>query len=441
MPQGASVELTIEKMVYGGDGLARVPQASGRNKTVFVPFVLPGERIEAAVVEEKSGYSRAKAAGVLQASAHRVSPACPHFYRCGGCQYQHSAYGAQLEIKRGILLETLKRIARFDWGGEVVLHGSPEWGYRNRTRMHVQAQPFALGFYRHGSRELLPVESCPISSELVNRAIAAAWRLGRAGRFPAGTSEIEFFVDAEDNSALVELHVAYDPESGTDVDLAPFAEAMAQAVPEVAGTCAFATGGSLFPWDSMSWQSGENHLMYRTRHGAFRVQAGSFFQTNRFLVDALIGAVAEGRSGKLAYDLYAGTGIFSAALSQGFARVTAVELSPYSFEDLRANAPNNVEPVRLTTEEFLRRAQSGRGPASAPDLIVVDPPRAGIDGRTLRALVATGAPRVTYVSCDPATLARDLRGLMDAGYQTEAIHLFDMFPQTYHMETVAHLKQ
>lgn len=430
------MELKIEKMVYGGDGLARMPQNGGRSKTVFVPFVLARETVDATVVEEKSGYSRAQAAGILRKSEHRVEPKCPYFYRCGGCHYQHSAYAHQLEIKRDILLETLKRTARFDWSGEVALHGSPEWAYRNRTRMHAQPQPFALGFYRSGSRELLPVEECPISSPLINRALKAAWQLGRAGKIPTSTHEIEFFADAEDKALLVEAHNVYDPESGKQEDLTPFAEAMAAAVPELVGTCSFATGGTLFPWDSMSWQFGGSHLTYNTHHGSFRVQAGSFFQTNRFLVDELMSAVADGHAGKHAFDLYAGTGIFSVALAKNFERVTAVELSPYSFEDLQANTPANVEAVRLTTEEFLRRT----GREAVPDMVVVDPPRSGIEERSLRTLIKLNAPRVTYVSCDPATLARDLRALFDAGYHADAIHLFDMFPHTFHMETVVHLK-
>jgi 23S rRNA (uracil1939-C5)-methyltransferase len=432
-----SMELKIEKMVYGGDGLARMPaDGSGRSKTVFIPFVLDGEQVSATVVEQKSGFDRAEAGRIITSSTHRVEAKCPYFYRCGGCHYQHSDYEHQLAIKREILRETLKRTARIDFAGEIHAHASPPWHYRNRTRMHVQMPGFAIGYYKPNSRNLLPVEECPISSPLINRAITTVWELGRGGLLPATTREIEFFASSEDKELLLEVYSTYEPESKTQGALQQFAEAISAAMPEVRGTIAFATGSSLFPWDTAVWSFGETNLRYLTAFGSYRVQAGSFFQTNRFLADELVDIVAHGAAGELALDLYAGTGLFAVPLAQQFQQVIAVESSPASFADLQINVPQNVTPERMTTEEFLRKNHN----AIKPDLVVVDPPRSGLDEKVTVFLARMAPRQITYVSCDPATLARDLKVLLDQGYTASEVHLVDLFPQTYHLESVVKLK-
>ena len=165
------------------------------------------------------------------------------------------------------------------------------------------------------------------------------------------------------------------------------------------------------------------------------MSAGSFFQTNRYLTDELVQIVTEGRSGRTALDLYAGVGLYSSVLDREFERVIAVESSPTSCADLIYNSPVNVKAVRSTTEHYLKKYAA----KLRPDLVIVDPPRRGLGENVVRGLVALGAPRITYVSCDPATLGRDLRGLIGAGYQVEQAHLIDLFPQTYHLENVFQL--
>src|SRR5438309_11419231 len=175
--------------------------------------------------------------------------------------------------------------------------------------------------------------------------------------------------------------------------------------------------------------SGAEEINYRTARANYRVSAGSFFQTNRHLTDELVEIVTHGRSGRTALDLYAGVGLFSSGLNREFERVIAVESSPTSHADLLYNSPSNVKAVRATTEHYLNKV----------DLVVVDPPRSGLGEGVIRGLVAFGAPRITYVSCDPATLARDLRALTSGGYRLEQAHLVDLFPQTYHLESVFQL--
>lgn len=434
------MELTVEKLIYGGDGLARLPaDEQGRGKAVFLPFVLEGEKVDATVYQQKRGFARGRTDKILQASLHRVEPKCPYFQRCGGCHYQHAGYEHQLEIKAAILKENLLRLAKLELAVELKIHPSSPWNYRNRTRLRVRTAPeFAFGYYRLGSHELLPVEECPISSTLINRAIAACWQLGRAEKDRlSGIQEIEFFVNAEDTQLLVEAHCVPD----MSVDSAKHCiEALRQTLPEIVGVVAFKAQvpdpSGLKPSEPEEIAfDGARELTYETKHGSYRVGAGAFFQVNRYLTDELIDIVTSGRSGSTALDLYAGVGLFSSVLNREFERVIAVEGSPTSHADLLYNSPPNVKAVCSTTEKYLKNV-AGK---LQPDLVVVDPPRSGLGESTTHDLIALGAPQITYVSCDPATLARDLSGLLKAGYRVREAHMVDLFPQTYHLESVFHL--
>ena len=433
------MQLTIEKLIYGGDGLARMPaDEQGPGKVVFVPFVLKGERIEASLVEQRPGFARARADQVIESFPIRIAPRCPYFMRCGGCHYQHAGYDHQLEIKAEILKENLRRIANIELKVELKVHSSPPWNYRNRTRLRIQTVPeFAIGYYRFGSHELLPVEECPISSPLINRAIAAMWQMGRAGHVVEGIAEIEFFANSDDTQLLVE--VLCSPKTlAAAVD--NWAEKLRSELPQLLGVVGFrqARSGSS-AWtraepERIAAVGGEN-LTYKTRRASYRVSAGSFFQVNRHLTDELVTIVTEGCSGGMALDLYAGVGLFSTVLNREFDRVIAVESSQTSFADLQYNSPANLKAVRATAEQYLPE----KAAKLRPDLVVVDPPRNGLGGRVLHGLIGLKAPRITYVSCDPATLARDLKHLIAAGYKLEQAHLVDLFPQTYHLESVMRL--
>jgi 23S rRNA (uracil1939-C5)-methyltransferase len=443
--------LTIEKLIYGGDGLARLPglprndspgnaspadKDRGRGKAVFISFVLAGEKIDAALAEEKPGFARAQASKIIEPSPHRVSPPCPYFTRCGGCQYQHATYEHQLEIKKEILRENLRRIAKLELECEIQVHPSPPWNYRNRSRLQVRTQPeFAAGYFKFASHELLPVEECPISSPLINRGIALLWQAGGAGNAVGGVHEVEFFANADDTKLLLELLCA--PEARR-ANVRAWAEDLCASMPEIAGIAAFREPqkGVQEPLVTV----GTSELTYQTRTAAYRVSAGAFFQTNRFLIDELVYIVTTGRSGDLALDLYAGAGLFSTALACNIRHIVSVEMSQTSASDLKYNLPTNGKAVQATTEQYLKEGTDRVGDSpTRPDLIVVDPPRSGLGDAVAHALGKVGAPRLTYVSCDPATLARDLVPLQAAGYRVEQLHLVDLFPQTYHLESVVQL--
>jgi 23S rRNA (uracil1939-C5)-methyltransferase len=441
------VQFTIEKLIYGGDGLARIP-ASGderRGKTVFVPYVLPGEVVEATVVEERKGFMRASLVEVLSPSTARIVPRCPHFGVCGGCHYQHSDYTAQLEDKRQILHETILRGAKLNLP-HIEVHSDQEYGFRNRTRMKIavresgtqQAAPaadagpeFALGYYRHGSHELEAV----------------------AMQYPS-LREVQFFANHDDSALLVELFIHH---ATTPVLLKNFARLLRERMPEIAGVAVFASGGSAIGSSAgkvtdedledgnlessrrlsragVPYIEGEASLVYQVGSHGYRVSAGSFFQTNRFMAAKLVELVTRNRSGRAALDLYAGVGLFTLPLSRHFERITSVEIAQNSYDDLAANAAvPHIQAVHSTTEDYLNAAR-GRW-----DFAIVDPPRAGLGERAAKRLGELGIPRLAYVSCDPATLARDLVTLLGAGYKVEEAHLVDLFPQTYHMETILHL--
>jgi 23S rRNA (uracil1939-C5)-methyltransferase len=442
--------LTIDKMIYGGDGLAHLPaDKNGRGKAVFAPFVLAGEKVEATLTEQKSGFARAHVDSIVEGSAHRVQPGCPYFASCGGCHYQHIAYEHQLEIKKEILKETLRRTAKLELPVEIELHPSLPWNYRNRSRLQVQTGPgFKAGYFKMGSHELLGVEQCPISSPLINRGITALWQSGRAGKVPDGIREIEFFTDADDREMLLEVSASPDARRAS---VRTWAEELRASMPEIAGIVVFrevATGKSRSQEKLVS--VGANHITYRTARATYRVSAGSFFQTNRHLTDELVRIVTQGQRGDSALDLYAGVGLFSTALACDIRHIISVESSQTSTADLSYNLASKGKAVQATTEQYLsglgNSERSGKGAAlphtfHTPDLAVVDPPRSGLGERVARALVTLGAPRVIYVSCDPVTLARDLVTLLGSGYRIERMHLVDLFPQTFHLETVVHLER
>jgi 23S rRNA (uracil1939-C5)-methyltransferase len=449
--------LNIEKLIYGGDGLARLPPDShGRGKAVFVPFVLAPEKIDATLIEEKPGFARGQATAIVEPSPHRVPPPCPHFQSCGGCHYQHATYPHQLAIKKEILHENLRRIAKLELPCEIEVHPSPPWNYRNRSRLQVRTRPeFTAGYFKFASHDLLPVEQCPISSPLINRGIAALWQSGRADQAVDGVREIEFFAacnaDGKETQLLLEFLCA--PEARRAAVRA-WAEELCAVTPEIAGVVAFREPqkGVQEPLVAV----GASELTVQTQTGSYRVSAGAFFQTNRFLAGKLVKIVTAGRSGELALDLYAGVGLFSTALACSFRHIVSVESSQTAAGDLAYNLPVNGKAVRSPVGQYLAGRAGGSPrqslgdygedqvgkallPPPVPDLVVVDPPRSGLGDPVARVLATSGAARLTYVSCDPATLARDLVPLLASGYRVEQIHLVALFPQTYHLESVVQL--
>jgi 23S rRNA (uracil1939-C5)-methyltransferase len=393
-----AVPVNIEKWVYGGEGLGRID-----GQVVLVPFVLPGERVSVRSARVKTGLLRGSATEVLEPSPLRVNPGCEYFATCGGCHYQQSQYDYQLEQKRAILRETLQRLGGVNFEHDIQCIGSPPWNYRNRSQLHFADGK--AGFHQAGSHDLCAIDHCPISSPLLNQAIASLGHAVLKPEWPAFLRSLELFT----NETELQLTVA----DTTRPVAARFFEWCATFLPP------------LVP----------GALTYTAVGHPFRVSRGSFFQVNRFLIDDLVSEVIAGATGAHAVDLYAGVGLFTLPLARSFERVDAIERGGPAYRDLEWNATQWGTEIRTTkssAEEFLRSLDT------PPDLIVADPPRAGLGRETTEELLRLAPAAMKIVSCDPATLARDLRKLLPA-YSMERITLVDLFPQTYHFETVVHL--
>ncbi|MDT7810178.1 MAG: rRNA (uracil1939-C5)-methyltransferase, partial [Acidobacteriaceae bacterium] len=360
--------------------------------------------------------------------------------QCGGCQYQHAAYPAQVQMKVAILQETFER-AGLAALPAIQAHTSEPWAYRNRTRLRIAELETTLrvGYNRRGSNEFLPIHECPISAPLVWRAAEALLRVAAESSTPArllrGAVEVEFFTTGDEKKLQMTLFVRKaQPGFGA------LCERMQELVPELAGADVSLVPSSELqrrarrPRTLETW--GADGMTYVVAGEGYWISRGSFFQVNRFLVDELLRIVTAGRRGAVAWDFYAGVGLFSRALARTFQQVVAVEAAA---DDLSRSfkGPGN-RAVETTTVEFLRSAVVQR---ERPELIVMDPPRAGVGAEVCALLARISSPEIVYVSCDPVTLARDLKLLVAADYKVMEIHMVDMFPQTFHLETVMILRR
>jgi 23S rRNA (uracil1939-C5)-methyltransferase len=378
----------VEKWVYGGDALARVD-----GRVVLAPFALPGETVRLDVGED----IHAQLAEVTQASPERVAPPCPLFTRCGGCHYQHAPYAFQLARKVEILREQLRRVGKIEYAGDIETISGPPLGYRNRAQFHIDNG--RIGYLAPRSHTLVPVTGdCPILSPRLNQALEEMRARLDDPRFPRFVRSLELFTNETD----VQVNVLE-----TD---RPVAKSFYE------------------------WCGSVVAVDYATSVGTFRVSPRSFFQVNRFLLENLVDIALENAAGESALDLYAGVGLFALPLARRFKNVIAVESGVTAARDLEVNAQRagvTMQTERARVEDFLRSF------ADTPDFVLLDPPRAGLEKAVVAQLERLAPPRITIVSCDPATLARDLAAF--TSYKMERVTLIDLFPQTYHIETVVHL--
>jgi len=394
---GEVYEVWIEKLVYGGDGLAHVGA-----QAVFVPFAASGDFARVRIVECQRNFARGVIEEVLAPSPSRRTPPCANFGVCGGCQLQHLDYQAQLEAKVSFVRESLRRIGHIDWEGEIGIRSAEEFGYRSRAEIKVsraEEGQTRIGYFRSGSQEVCEVESCPILLPAANRELQ---RL-RAERSLVPNDATRVYLTVGDDEVIVT------PANGEN--------------------------GRAAEYDSL----GTAHQHIAGFNYGFGVR--SFFQGNRLLVEELIQTAIGDASGKFAVDLYAGVGLFSLQLAKTFEQVCAVEgnkaAANHGVENARAAGLNNVRYEPISVEAWLKY-KSAELPR--PDFVLLDPPRAGAGIQVIERLAAMTPPVITYVSCDPATLARDLRLLIDYGYRIDSVTALDMFPQTFHVETVTRLR-
>ncbi|MCB9876204.1 MAG: class I SAM-dependent RNA methyltransferase [Planctomycetes bacterium] len=414
---GQHLELDVERLAFGGSAIAR-----HHGQVVFVPFAAPGDRVRVEIVAIEKTFLRGSIVELLQKGPDRVEPRCKHFGDCGGCQFQHVGYEAQVAAKAEFVRDALVRTGRFDWPQPVVVHHAEPWGYRSRTQLkltatsgqrldgrdgrlrkkerkllaeqaaeqaHREQRPPQLGFHRAFSHSVVDLEQCPVL----------------APELEQGLPEVRRAIQG-----LPKKQWPYQIEGAVGVGAASWA-------PDLPG---------------MRKDLVEHEVL------GFRylIEPESFFQQNRHLVQKLVeGALGDERGG-LAFDLYAGVGLFTLPLSKRFERVVSVEderrAATLGRVNVKSNGCDNVHYLRKTTEQFLDAN------TEQPDLVLMDPPRLGAKP-ALGRLLKLRPRRLVYVSCDPVTLARDLRTLVDGGYRLEQVEAFDMFPHTHHVEAVARL--
>ena len=430
--------LSIEKLVYGGDGLAH---ADG--STVFVPYVLPGEQVRAGIKSKKKKLTWANLVEVTSPAAHRVKARCPHFQTCGGCHYQHIDPAEQLRLKKEILRETLSRLGGISWDGPIQEHSAEPYGYRNRAQWAVrEAKPRAIGYFLPESSVIVPIDECPVLSPTLTKTFAQLQEMARSGVLPEKVLEIEAFADSRDEK--ISLNVAFERFTKPAATLMA---AMRGALPQIESLLLLDQKTNRFEL------SGPGFLFHEAGGFQFRVSHLSFFQVNRFLIEDMLRTMTAGAQGQLALDLYAGVGFFTLPLTRTFQKVVSVDANLAATRDLYANA--EAAGVTITShnehaEQFLRKTQE------KPDFVSLDPPRSGLGAEAAAKLAELGAPEIVYLSCDPSTLARDLAVLTgsvkkgaapDADrsnaprYEITEVHLFDLFPQTFHIETLVRLRR
>jgi 23S rRNA (uracil1939-C5)-methyltransferase len=425
------VEIEVERIAYGGDGVGR---ADGL--VVFVPWTAPGERVRARIVVRHERYAKARLEGVLEPSSARVEPGCPVFGLCGGCQIQHLDRSAQLASKARAVTDAFERIARLPLPAPLVCEeAAAPWHYRRKATFTWRRAPgfFALGLHAaEDPSQVVDVDACPIFAEAGNVALARLRRSLAGADAASGEPPVE------------EGRLAVRALPGHDVQAGLFTAEPVRAR-ELARLCSGA--GIATTWGTRSGESGPlalaadaPRLASRIELGGLKLRVGfdSFLQADPEAAERLYAAALEGlaaRPGQRVIDGYAGIGALACRLARDGVRVTAVEAHPGAASDLRANAAAaGGAPVHVL--ELPAERVDWRKPR--PDGIVVNPPRAGCARAALDSIARSGARRLVYVSCDPTTLARDVRRLGRA-WRIDAVRAFDLFPQTAHVETVATL--
>jgi 23S rRNA (uracil1939-C5)-methyltransferase len=385
---GDVIDLTVEKIVPRGFGLG-----FAENLTVLVPLSAPGDKLRVRIRDIKKRMAFADIVEIRQPGPHRTTPACEHFGKCGGCDLQQMTYKAQLDAKSGLVRDCLTRIGKIDYDGEIPVIASPQpFGYRARARWQIDGKRNAIGYFARESKRLVPINNCPVLTPGLQSTLDYIRETMGMDETWAGARELE-------------------AATGDEGRVSMFTPDRKELSPEVT----FAVNGD-----------------------SYAFSAATFFQANKFLVGELIDTALGDAGGETAFDLYSGVGLFTLPMARRFEKVIAVEENRVA----AGLAEKNVEVARFANVDVINRRVAkflAGKTVKSPDFILLDPPRAGDESAVIQGIAKLKPARISYVSCEPSILARDLRILVDAGYQIDKITALDMFPQTHHVETVAHL--
>lgn len=399
-------EIQLEKLTYGGDAMGRLPDS----RAVFVPFGLPGERVLVRLVEEKRNFARGEIVEILEPSPDRITAKCIHFGECGGCHYQNLSYEKQLQAKTDILIDQLKRIGKIENPPVKPMVACPSpWNYRNHVQFSLDNMG-KLGFQAPGSNKVVPITECHLPEPSINEL----W------------TQLEF--ESGTNIERVSLRL------GVDDDLMLVLEADSPESPELEIEAGISIA-HVYEGHAVVL-AGSDHILMRVLGRDFKVSAASFFQVNTVMagkmVEHLLTNLPISQSTTL-LDVYCGVGLFSAFLAPKCGRVIGIEASESACEDFTVNLDefDNVELYEDEAEAVIPHLEA------KPDIVLVDPPRAGLDKAVMDGILKLSPSLIAYVSCDPSTLARDAARLINGGYRLKEVTPFDLFPQTYHIESIS----
>jgi 23S rRNA (uracil1939-C5)-methyltransferase len=400
------IRVKVTDMAHGGDAVAR-----HEGKVIFVPYAVPGEEILVELTEEKTRYARARVVEVIDASRERIEPRCPHFGACGGCHWQHIAYDAQLSLREDILRTQLQRIGKLaNASVRASLSSSDPWHYRNHVQLHLD-EAGRPGFMAAQGYQVVAIRECPIMHPLVADVFAAL-----DIDFPE-LRRVSIRAAATTGQQLLILETLGDSPPALEIDMPV--------------SCVLLLGG-----ETPVTYAGDNYIVEDLAGKSFRISATSFFQVNTAQIVSLLETVrqyADPQGDEVLLDIYCGVGTFALALADAVGEVIGIDENEEAVADARFNSGemDNVQFVQGRAEELVPDLDQ------KVDTVVLDPPRRGCDAQLLNALIKLAPSKIVYVSCDPATLARDVRRLGDGGYQLMEVQPVDMFPQTCHVEAVA----
>lgn len=401
-----TITIQCEKMVYGGDCLGRLPDG----RAVFIPFTLPGEVVEVEILEDKPRYARAWPIQILEKSKDRIKPRCIHFGECGGCQYQNLNYAKQIEVKEAILKDQFQRIAKIDAPPiKPMVSAHDPWNYRNYVQFHL-GRDAELGYIHADGEHLVPIKECHLPQPPINT-------LWPQINLDAETDVSRIGIRMDTYEALMLILEGDDPTAPSfSVDI-PISAVYA-------------------PRDAnLTVLAGDDHLVYTLKGRSFQVSARSFFQVNTAMAEKMIDFLLENlnlQPTSNAIELYSGVGLFSAFIAPQVHSLTAIEISGSACHDFTVNLDefDNVSLYEAPVENVVPHLNQEF------DVVVMDPPRAGLTPPVHDALSQIKPKQIAYISCDPATLARDTKKILQNGYRLGSITPHDLFPQTSHIETI-----
>jgi len=410
MKQPEIVEVLIEKIVPDGFGLAH-----GENLTIFVPLVAAGDRARVRIERKKGKVAFAELVEILEPSADRIEPPCPHFGVCGGCDFQQLNYTAQLRAKVEIVQDCLRRIGKIDWQQEIEIVPSPNtWNYRTRAQWKRDGKK--LGYFERKSHRVCDVRVCPILTETLQKTLQSARE----------NSDWNF----------AELRATASSET---VSLS-FANTRTDAEPDENFYAANKIQEENDRTDASSRKSKAEEINLKVGDFDYSFSANVFFQVNHGLLPEFVKTAIGKAEGNLALDLYCGVGLFTLPLAAKFKKVVGIEGNRLSIQFAKSNAQTaDFKNVDFEVSAVGKWLEQNAAKLAGIDFVLLDPPRSGADTETIKTLIGLQPAKIVYVSCNPATLARDLRALTAGGYEIEKVRAFDFFPQTHHVETIVHL--